>query len=358
MSDTQTPAEQSPKRNDKKPRGRWRRRLAIGLLVLVAIGAVLWLIPFDLKVEAYGTILSREDAVLRASVKGPVAQILKKTGAMVYKDQVILKLEDSEQKASVAKIAHQLAEARAELEMLRSSHVVQRAEQQAAIEIVQAELDAANDALVSIAKLTRSGVASELEKRETKLGVELAKARLKSASIDRSALQADQVKVQNRRIETLEADLELRREQLSNRSVVSPIDGRLVLNEISPGQVVDASTAVGQVFSVGPCVVVARLPESHQWFLRPGLKVEVEPSAYPESHFGYLTGVVGRISDVVIPRASGDGTVSLTVVLDELHRDDIVLRPGMTCRIWIRAGRTRLLWRIAPVRVFELLDEN
>ncbi|MCD6364807.1 MAG: hypothetical protein J7M14_02935, partial [Planctomycetes bacterium] len=103
-------------------------------------------------------------------------------------------------------------------------------------------------------------------------------------------------------------------------------------------------------------VIMARLSEGELWFLKDGLKVDAETSSYPYSRFGYLKGKVKWISTVVNPHASGDGSVTLCIELKKPKRDDVTLKPGMTSTVWIRAGKTRLLWRILPFRVFDMVD--
>ena len=158
-------------------------------------------------------------------------------------------------------------------------------------------------------------------------------------------------------METLQAAVTLCGEQIKLRKVYAPIAGRVFMHEVTPGQVVDANEVIGEIFDESSFVIRAPLPERDYWFLRPGQSVQVEAAAYPESRFGYLTGEVAWLSNIVNPNQSGDGSVLLCAYLKAPEGDEVVLKPGMAATIHVRAGRTRLLWRVLPFRVFELIED-
>jgi multidrug resistance efflux pump len=342
-------------RPERRPQ-RWLWRLVVLIGVFVAIGGALWLIPTDMDVVGYGNVMAAEDAVLRPGVKGPVAAVLVGTADMVVKDQVLVQLDDAAERANLIRTQRRLAELEAELQQLRRSQEVQHAEQRAQTEIARVEMEGARDAFESVRKLHEKGVVSEQELQQAQLRLELAQARLDGARVRRDDLWDAQIQVQEARIETLRADTELCLEQVRLRQVRAPIDGRVVMHDVSIGQVVDVNQVLGQIFDESHHVIMARLPEGRLWFLKEGQPVMAETSSYPSSSFGYLRGSVDWVSCVVNPRASGDGSVTVCVRVDSDMPDDVELKPGMTSKIWVRAGKTRLLWRILPFGTYELIE--
>jgi hypothetical protein len=56
---------------------------------------------------------------------------------------------------------------------------------------------------------------------------------------------------------------------------------------------------------------------------------------------------------IVSPRASGDGTITFEAELEDPDDPEIRLKPGMTAEVRVHAGRTRLLWRLIPMRIYD-----
>jgi len=355
MTDTSTRETAKPARRPR-PARKWLRRLAILLLVLAAAAAVLYFTPVEMVVTGYGNIMAHDDAILRPGVKGVVAEQLVRTGQPVRRGQILLRLEDSAQQADLIRAQRLLAEAQAELTRMAHAHALQRAEQQAEIRAAELRARSAKKEMDSLKELAGSGGVSPQEIWRAELAHDLAQAQLAAASIAREELLLAQIDVQKRHIETLEAGIELVKRQIELRRVRSPIDGRVFMHEITPGQVVDANQVLGQVFDESRFVVYASFPEADTWFLRPGQTVEVEPAPYPSGRFGYLAGRVEWVSGVVDPRASGDGFVRLCADVEPPARTDVQLKPGMTATVIVHVGRTRLLYRLLPFRVYSLLE--
>ena len=89
-----------------------------------------------------------------------------------------------------------------------------------------------------------------------------------------------------------------------------------------------------------------------------GRRLESVATAWCADNTSILTGEVDWVSNVVNPRASGDGTVTLCAEMSPDVPGDVQLKPGMASKVWVRAGKTRLLWRLLPFRVFALLEAD
>jgi len=339
-----------------RQRGRRRRRVLIGAAATLAALVVILSLPTDYEVSGSGHVMAADDAVLRAGVKGAIRQVLVRTGDLVEKGQVLIQLEDSQQQADLLRTQRRLEEAKAALKRLKAEVQLQQAQQKVEIRLAELALADAKREMEQLRQLYENKNATAQEYEKAKLAYQSARARLEQVSIPRDALQAARIEVQQRQIAILEADLLLCRRQLELRKITSPIAGRIVLHERSVGQVVDANQVLGQVFDESSYVMVARMPESYISVLRPGQPVTVETSAYPSRHFGYLTGQVTALGGIVNPQASGDGTILLRARLHQAGRKDMILTPGMTGRIWVNAGRTRLIWRLLGRRVFKPVE--
>ncbi len=322
------------------------KKVAIGVLLAVTVAVfALWSIPTKFHVGGYGNVLSASDAVLRAGSKGPVKSILVKSGDRVSKGNVVLALESDVERSDTDKCKRELDQARAEMLHLQELLAITRLENE--LEIEHAKIDR-DDCLMEyehIVELQKQQAASRREMRGVKAEYELARTRLKRLSLDRTALRKSQLEVQNKKIGTLQSELERAEGTLARRQIAAPLDGVIVLHALSLGQVVDANEVLGQIFDDRYYQVVARLPERYARYLRSGQTVGVRLSAYPELDWEHITGVIEWVSPLVTPHGSGDGTILIKARLTDVAAS-VALKSGMSAKVSVTVGRTRYLWRL------------
>jgi multidrug resistance efflux pump len=337
---------------EKKPK-RKQSKLFWFLIVAVPLGAIasLYFIPSTFYVAGYGNILSADDAVLRAGSKGPVRALLARTGERVKQDQVILELEDDVERAEVERCKRELAKANADLTYLLETNRLEEITDKLAIESAKLQYADSQKEVSRLSTLYKTNAVSEYELRVATTKRELDRVALEEKTLNRNELRGAQVEIKKRNIDTLKAQLTSAERMLARRKVLAPMAGVLVMHSYSIGQVVDANEVLGQIFDDNFYQIIAQIPEQYQYFLKTGQGVDIELSAYPWWDFGYYRGEIYRVSPVVNPQASGDGTVMIKARI-ESHNSNTPLKAGMSGKIWINAGKTSVLERILGTKPY------
>lgn len=303
-------------------------------------------------ISGYGNIMSIKDAVLRAGIKGMIDKIHVESGEMVRKGEVLIQLEDSIERAELAENQRKLFQAKAQLEQLKANIQVSISQQQVMMELCRIKLEDTEREHSRVKSLFAQKAASKTEFERTTIERNLARAELKKVSIDRNNLHQAQIEVQKKKIAVLESSIELAKSKLALRKICSPISGRLVLNALSVGQVIDADQVLGQVFDEESHQIIARIPEKFLWFIKHDTNILIEPTAYPHRHFGYITGKIGWVSPVVSPSSSGDGMVVVKANIDDSNKN-ISLKPGISCKMWVFTGKVPIFYYLSGLRRFD-----
>ncbi len=113
-----------------------------------------------------------------------------------------------------------------------------------------------------------------------------------------------------KREQTIKADVPLR----------APFDGRVIMRNITGGEVVETHQTFFSVADLSDVWVVANVPEKDVQFIRQDQKVEVVLAAYPHAIF---TGTITYVSDVLDPATR---TMRLRVTVPNPDR---LLKPEM-----------------------------
>jgi cobalt-zinc-cadmium efflux system membrane fusion protein len=122
--------------------------------------------------------------------------------------------------------------------------------------------------------------------------------------------------------------------------ITSPIDGRVAMLALAPGQVLTGSETVATITDLDPIWAQVRVYERDLAALRPGAAATVEVPAYPSRTF---EGTIAFVSDVLDP-ASRSAEVRI-----RLANQDNALRPGMSAiALTARAASDQLTWLPAP----------
>lgn len=240
--------------------------------------------PFVLTVSGY--IINRERIELSPRFQGVVKWIGVKQGDAVRKGQVVVLLDDAEQKA-------RLAQARGQLEGAK-------------VALARAELDHRRAKEL----LDRSAASQEAED-QARLAVDAARAGVAES----------------------EGEFALAKTYLDWTVITSPIDGVVLEKLTEPGELVTPqsfggnrgpSTAVLAVADPRDLQVELDINESDLAKISLGQRAQVSPEAYPEKHYD---GVVAEIS----PEANRQkGTLQIKV---QVEHPDRYLTPELTAKV-------------------------
>ena len=240
--------------------------------------------PYSLTVSGY--IINRERIAISPRFQGIVKWIGVKKGDAVKKDQVVVLLDDAEQKANVAAAEGRLASAR--------------------VALARAELN-----YQRIHGLAENNVISKEADDEARLSVEAAKAA----------------------IAEVEGQLALAKTYLDWTVIRSPIEGAVLEKLAEPGELVTPqsfggtrgpSTAVLAVADLQDLQVEIDVNEADLAKITLGQHCQVSPEAYPEKHYN---GIVAEIS----PEASRQkGTLQIKV---QIQQPDRFLTPELSAKV-------------------------
>ena len=240
--------------------------------------------PFALTVSGY--IINRERIEISPRFQGVVKWIGVKKGDTVKKDQVVVLLDDAEQKARIAEIEGRLANARVALERTELNYK-------------------------RVHELSARDVTSKEAEDEARLSVDAAKAT----------------------ISEIEGGRSLAKTYLDWTVIRSPIDGVVLEKLAEPGELVTPqsfggargpSTAVLAVADLQDLQVEIDVNESDLAKITLGQRAQVSPEAYPDKHY---EGVVAEIS----PEANRQkGTLQIKV---QIKQPDRFLTPELTAKV-------------------------
>lgn len=217
----------------------------------------------ETSIDAVGTLLSNESVVLRPEVAGRVTAINFTEGGMLAKGTVVVELDSS----------------------------IERAELQQAM--AQQSLAHSNFDRAKELRRSNAGTQRALDESESAM-------------------------------KTADAAVDLAQARLDKRKLVAPFDGRAGLRNVSPGEFVEAGTAIVNLEQIDPLKVDFRVPELFLPAVEPGQRISLVIDAFPEQVF---SGVVKAL-DPLIDRAG-----RAIVVRAEIGNDEKKLRPGLFARV-------------------------
>lgn len=161
---------------------------------------------------------------------------------------------------------------------------------------------------------------AELQRREAEMKTARAEARETQNRLELLGVPRQEIERLNRE-HTIKADVPLR----------APFDGRVIMRNITRGEVVETNQKFFTVADLSDVWVVGNVPEKDVQFIRKEQRVDVILSAYPHAIF---PGTITYISDVIDPATR---TMRLRVTVPNPDR---VLKPEMFATVRVYAAPT------------------
>lgn len=155
-----------------------------------------------------------------------------------------------------------------------------------------------------------------------------------------------QLAVLENQAEEIRAEIRRRDVDLTDRTVTSPGDGRIVMTFVRKGEHVSSGQRILMFHDPDDIWVDANVKETDIARLKPGMKAEITVDAYPDRVFEGEVFRVGRAATskfALLPNPNPSGnftkiTQRLPVRIRLLQKDP-VLRPGMMVEVHIAAQR-------------------
>ena len=338
------------KKSERKRRfklGRWILLIIAGI-VICALALV-----FGLRVEGYahgyGNVTAHQDPLLRASQKGPVAEILAKNDQQVTEGQVLIRLDDSLARVTLLRAQKAAAEAAKEIEVFKAQCKLAQAQRQYQREQAQLQIKSARHLLDQLLAGQAKGTVSAIEVAEAQLAYDLVALQPEQTYKAQEELETQELALRQQQLSAARAEVELCQEQLVSLQVRSPIDGRVFLNPLVVGEVVDANKVLGRVFDESSFTIEAKFPERLLYRLKEGQEADVWPIGRSRWD-SPLSGKVTKVGRLVQPQDTGDGYFWVTINLQPhppgSEAGDLPLHPGQNAQITVRVGKVILFRRI------------
>ncbi|MPZ43017.1 MAG: HlyD family efflux transporter periplasmic adaptor subunit [Betaproteobacteria bacterium] len=184
----------------------------------------------------------------------------------------------------------------------------------------------------------------QTEEQYNKSVAEVAAARgmLAVAGGGRKQLQVleSQIEVLARQADEIRAEIKRQEVDISNRIIVSPTDGRIVMTFVRKGEHVSVGQRILMFHDPTKIWVEANIKETDIGLLEPGMNARIRVDAYPDSEFEGTVHRIGRAATSQFallpdPNPSGNFTkitqrLPVRILLDET---DVRLRPGMMVEV-------------------------
>jgi len=350
-----TPPEAPVASTDLKPKRRPRlRRVLLGSLVVLAVGAIGWfgfdyltvgrfmVSTDDAYVQAYNTTLA-------AKVAGYVSSVLVTDNTRVHAGDVIATIDDGDyrlavdsarekvatQEATIARMAHQITAQEAAVEQAKT----QLAAAQAAATRTELELNRQSELVVRAASSRQLLEQAQANRDQAVAGVQGAQAAIESASANVDVLKGQRQEAIST-LNELKTALAKAERDLSFTVIKAPIDGVIGNRAIQTGDYVQTGQRLASVVPLDEVYVTANFKETQLANLRPGQTASIAVDALPEHA---IKGTVESFSPAsgavfsLLPPDNATGNFTKIVqrvpvrihVPAEIAREGL-LRPGMS----------------------------
>ncbi len=346
----QTPGSSEPAAVGRTDGNSWRRRLA--WTALTATGALLLLVPRELRIPGAVDVLPSRNADVRSAVEGIIDKVYVDEGDRVRAGDVIARLSAKDTLAELGKTKADLREARAKLAMLEAGPNPGDVEvAKAAVSRAADQLRYAQSRLARFRSLFADGLVAraELEDKEestTSAANDLAEAKRKLSAL-LSSIRPEQIEEAKAQIQRLQTQRRYLEEQLRLLTVVSPVTGVVAtpsrqLKELA-GQLVRKGDLVAKVYEMDTVTAQLVISEKDIADIRVGQGVALKVRAYPDETFhGTVTAIATSAEGAVgEPQATGHaaGADKMVQVTTEIDNPSHLLKPEMTGQAKVFCGR-------------------
>ena len=280
------------------PRRRWIKR---GLLIALALGVAGFLLrnlilgkPVETHqavrsdlvqtVVASGRIITPQRAAVGAVITGRVARIPVEEGQSVKRGDVLIVLDDEDERASVAQASGAVAQAEARLRQLRE--VSLPAAEQALIQ-AQANLTQARQQHDRARELKAKGFVSQAALDDAQRNLDVAESQLRAAKLQVATNRpsGSDFALAQTALAQARATLGVAQAKLDQTVILAPVDGTLISRNVEPGNVVQSGKELMALAPEGETQVVVQIDEKNLAQLRIGQHALASADAFPKERF-------------------------------------------------------------------------
>nr|WP_314708324.1 efflux RND transporter periplasmic adaptor subunit [uncultured Comamonas sp.] len=265
-----------------------------------------------------------------STVVGRVERVAVREGDAVDAGQLLVQLEQTELQAALQQSQASLEQAQAQLANVRTNS---RIGNQAQVAQSQASVMQAQSDWMRNQKLVQQGFLSQASLDEKRKALQIAQAQLQAAQAQ-AAASADggaELKAAQAQAGQAQAALSVARAKLDQTRITAPSQGKVLLRDVEPGQIVQPGTALLQLALEGPTLIVAQVDERFLDQLREGQSAQVVADAFADQP------LVARVVSIAPSVDAQRGAVEVKLALDAAL--PAFLREDMTLSVAVETGR-------------------
>ncbi len=342
---------------DRFPHGRrWLVRSAIAVAALAAAGFASRNVILGKPVEAYeavrgdlvqtvvasGRIITPQRVSVGAVITERVARIPVAEGQTVRREDVLIVLDDRDERAALDQTRAAVAQAEAKVRQLREV-ALPAAEQT----LVQAQANAlqARQAYDRSLSLSQKGFVGQSQLDDAKRNLDVADSQLRAArlQVESNEPSGSDYALAQTALEQARANLRTAQVKLEQTVIKAPVDGVLIARSVEPGNVVQSGKELMALAPAGETQIVVQIDERQLARLALGQKAIGSADAFPGERFAAelvyinpgidpLRGSVEVKLRVPDPPAYLRQDMTVSVDIEVARRADTVVVPTETVR--------------------------
>ncbi len=286
---------------DYSPSAVLRTRIARALIVLAALGGAAFAarnlifgrpaptytaVRGDLMqtVVASGRIITPQRVSIGATITERVARIPVDEGQSVKRGDVLIELDDSDERAAVAQAQAAMSQADAKLRQLRE--VALPAAEQALAQARANALQARQNYERSVA-LRNKGFVGEAQLDDARRARDVAESQLRTAQVQVTTNRpsGSDVALAQSALEQARANLAAAQAKLGQTVIRAPADGVLISRGVEPGNVVQPGKELMALAPAGETQIVVQIDEKNLALLALGQPAVASADAFPDKRF-------------------------------------------------------------------------
>ena len=336
----------APQGEDQPAPRSLRSWLLIGLLVVLVLAAALYLLRNVLlgtptpvytatqaelvqTVVASGRVVSPQRVTVALQGSGRVLRVAVAEGQTVERGQLLIELDNSDARASLAQASAEVAQAQARLRQLRELNQPQAAQ---ALAQAQATAVQARRVLVRDRDLVAQGFISQAALDDAQRAADVASSQVASTqaqAVSNTASGSDAALAQAALARAL-AVQQLAAVKLAQGQVLAPGSGVLITRDVEVGDIVQPGKALMVLASTGVIQVLVQIDEKNLSKIALGQKALGSADAFASERFDAVVSYINPGVD------AARGSVEVKLVVSQ---PPAYLRPDMTVSIDIETAR-------------------
>lgn len=292
-------------------------------------------------VESVGTLFPFEEAVISAEISGRAEDVRFDLGDVVEKGQILIRIDDEEQRYQVQQSEAQLRQSLERLGLTSDNAKVQDIRETPDVRRVRADLTEAEQRLKRTQQLVDQNIAARSELDQVRTRHQAAQATY-DATINQTRNLIQEV-------ERFRADLEIQKKRLRDTTVRAPFRAYVKERQVTNGQVVQANTPLFILVKTDPIRMRVEIPERMSPWIRINQLVDVSLEAYEGRKF---QGRIWRISPTV---DESKRTFIAEALIDNKQGE---LKPGSYAKAHLPTSKNEQVVVIPQRAVYYVLGSN